>query len=68
MPLFFEMKIMIAILFVLTAGRAMAQITIVDVVKVKAEHESEALFFYENNWKVFRERLCSGSSFRVLSW
>jgi hypothetical protein len=45
MPLFFEMKTMIAILFVLTAGRAMAQITTVDVVKAKAEYESEALFF-----------------------
>jgi hypothetical protein len=50
------MKTMIAILFVLTAGQAMAQVTTVDVVKVKTEYEKEALFFYENNWKVFRER------------
>lgn len=31
------------------------QISTVDLVRVKASYEKEAIFFYENNWKVFRE-------------
>lgn len=34
---------------------SLAQFSTVDVVQVKAAYEKEAVFFYENNWKVFRE-------------
>lgn len=32
-----------------------AQVSTIDVVRVKGEYEKEAVYFYENNWKVFRE-------------
>jgi len=31
-------------------------IRIMDFVKIKPEKEAEALFFYENNWKIYREK------------
>ncbi|MEJ0031607.1 MAG: hypothetical protein WDO15_15070 [Bacteroidota bacterium] len=45
------------IIALLLAGKvATAQVTTVDVVKVKGEYEKEAVYFYDNNWKVFREK------------
>lgn len=49
------MKTILLILFGFLGIAAKAQVTTVDIVKVKGEYEKEALYFYENNWKVFRE-------------
>ena len=31
------------------------RVSVVDFIKVKNNHYQEALYFYQNNWKVFRE-------------
>ncbi len=31
------------------------QVTVLDFVQIKAGHRAEALFYYENNWKLYRD-------------
>lgn len=42
-------------LFVLAGSSVSAQIATVDIVKGKAIYEKEVMYFFENNWKPFRE-------------
>jgi hypothetical protein len=51
------MRISLSILFTITAASAIAQkvISIVDFVKIKDNKQTEALYYYENNWKVYRD-------------
>lgn len=47
-----------ALLIVLTCYAQTArgqQLTTLDIVKVNASYEKEALYFYQENWKAFRE-------------
>lgn len=53
--LLFKMKTTLTLLFVFVIAAVHAQITMVDIVKARGEYEKEAIYFYENNWKVFRE-------------
>jgi hypothetical protein len=39
----------------LTFGQNETTITTIDFVKIKNNKRQEALFFYENNWKVYRD-------------
>jgi hypothetical protein len=48
-------KATLVLFFVTMMSAAMAQVTTVDIVRVKGAYEKEALYFYENNWKVFRQ-------------
>lgn len=56
---FFMMKSVMLITLVLFAkvsfGQTDRTITIIDFVKVNSGKQREALFFYENNWKVYRD-------------
>ena len=36
-------------------GQSPATITTIDFVKIKDKKQQEALFYYENNWKVYRD-------------
>lgn len=36
-------------------GQSQPTITIIDFVKIKNQNRQETLFYYENNWKVFRD-------------
>lgn len=36
-------------------GQANPAIAIIDFVKIKNDRQKEALFFYENNWKIYRD-------------
>jgi hypothetical protein len=53
------MRILQTILFLFYATWAIAQsghpISQVDFVKIKSDHQAEALYFYENNWKAYRD-------------
>jgi hypothetical protein len=44
------------LLAIVISGASQAQtITVMDFVKVKEGHKAEALFFYEQNWKLYRD-------------
>ncbi len=49
--------ILTTFLFGLTLSSSHAQkvISTIDFVKIKNDHRPEALFYYENNWKLFRD-------------
>ena len=49
--------ILTAFLFGLTLSSSHAQkvISTIDFVKIKNDHRPEALFYYENNWRLFRD-------------
>ena len=49
--------ILISVFFGLTLSSAFAQrsISTIDFVKIKNNHRQEALFYYENNWKIYRD-------------
>jgi hypothetical protein len=49
--------ILIVLLFVVTIARSQTQrtISVIDFVKIKSGKQLEAMFFYENNWKMYRE-------------
>lgn len=36
-------------------GQSQQTITVIDFVKIKNDKRQEAIFFYENNWKVYRD-------------
>lgn len=36
-------------------GQAKESISVIDFVKIKNDKKNEALYFYENNWKVYRD-------------
>lgn len=49
--------LLVALLFLadLSFGQGKTTIITIDFVKIKNNKRQEALFFYENNWKVFRD-------------
>lgn len=49
--------IFLSLLFgtIVTNGQTSSQLSVIDFVKIKGENHREALFFYENNWKVYRD-------------
>ncbi|MEP7269015.1 MAG: hypothetical protein ABI844_15455 [Saprospiraceae bacterium] len=51
------MKMLILLLFIATGsfGQSTKGISVVDFIKVKDGRLQEALYYYENNWKVFRD-------------
>jgi hypothetical protein len=51
-------KSLCVILFLLisfTDGQAQQTISVIDFVKIRNNKQKEVLFYYENNWKVYRE-------------
>lgn len=50
-------SVVLVMLIVATVGWAQAQstVSVIDFVRIKNGKQREALFFYENNWKVYRE-------------
>lgn len=61
-------RILLLILAGCTIGYCQAQssVWVIDFVKVKKGRQQEALYFYENNWKVYRE-IAKESRF-IKSW
>jgi hypothetical protein len=54
----------------ISSGQCQTMVSIIDFVKVKNDKHQEALYYYENNWKVFRDiALAKGyiKSYRLLS-
>jgi len=53
------MKKLIILIFLFSAMRPLAQshlpVSEIDFVRIKDNRKAEALYFYENNWKVYRE-------------
>lgn len=49
------MKTILTLILTMTLSYAACQITTIDAVKAKSEYEREAIYFFENNWKPFRE-------------
>jgi hypothetical protein len=49
--------LLLTVLFITTNlfGQNQSAITTIDFVKIKNNKRQEALFFYENNWKVYRD-------------
>ena len=47
-------KLLIAFIFI-TCSSLGQTVSIMDFIKIKDNKTKEALFFYENNWKVYRE-------------
>jgi hypothetical protein len=47
-------SLMIFGLIKLSAGQTPSPISVIDFVKIKDEKIKEALYFYENNWRVYR--------------
>ena len=55
------MKAIITVMLMTTMlNGAVAQVSTIDMVRVKGEYEKEAVYFYENNWKLFREEAVKG--------
>src|SRR5690606_7094746 len=50
------LKVILGFCFMMCIATGHAQkISTLDIVSIKQQYEKEALFFYEQNWKVFRE-------------
>jgi hypothetical protein len=52
------MKKLITLIFLFSAIRSLSQsrtVSQIDFVRIKDARQAEALYFYENNWKVYRE-------------
>ncbi len=71
---FFIIKYILAVALFLVVNLAAAQdrsaITDIDFVKITDSHRQEALYYYENNWKIFRDiALKKGviKSYKILS-
>ena len=47
-----------------TFGQSQRPVTIIDFVKIKASKTAEALFYYEQNWKAYREVALKKGSIR----
>lgn len=39
----------------LSFGQADKTVSVIDLVKIKNEKHAEAIFYYENNWKIYRD-------------
>jgi hypothetical protein len=52
---FFLIVIIIVVLSQSTAAQTIKAITLMDFVKIKDGKKAEAMFYYENNWKLYRE-------------
>ena len=51
-----NLLLVVLVLLVNTAlGQNQTTITIIDFVKIKNERRQEAVFYYENNWKMYRD-------------
>lgn len=52
-------SILLTVLFIAVSSLSQAQgskqVTLMDFVKIKDGKKAEAMFFYENNWKIYRE-------------
>ncbi len=50
-------SVLVALLFIASVsfGQIQKTITTIDFVKIKNDRQKEALFFYENNWRIYRE-------------
>lgn len=55
MVLFRAEFIFIFVLFALTSAAQDRKVITVDIVQMKSGYEKEVLYFYENNWKVYRD-------------
>lgn len=52
------MKVLFVIPFLLISSGVFAQQTtvmLVDIMRINREHKAEATYYFENNWKLFRE-------------
>src|SRR5690606_7421850 len=50
------LKVILGFCFMICVATGHAQkISTLDIVSIKQQYEKETLFFYEQNWKIFRE-------------
>jgi len=68
------MKIIYCLLFVFCAVSSFGQngsaISVMDFVKIKNDKKAEVLYYYENNWKIYREMALKKEviiSYRILT-